>query len=206
MYVVHIFYMVSLYPDAFGSFEHDDLARYFSAPNVFCEHVIDADPAKVANFWRRAALDERGRAVNRFRAELARLCSVHDDCVRAGKIFQVEPHGVLRRALDERVIIRLVCANLDRVITVENLGIRSSSSSSAQAQNQVNRCIFLDVIVQQGSPVLQLLSGINEPLLVGRNALLVLYFCLNGVNRISRLDFQRDCFASERFHENLHLC
>jgi len=76
---------------------------------------------------------------------------------------------------------------------------------TSEAQNQMNRGLFLNVVVQQGSPVFQLFSGINEPLLVGRNALLVLYFCLNGVDCISRLDFQRNCFARERFYKDLHL-
>ena len=43
--------------------------------------------------------------------------------MRAGKIFQMEPHGVLRGAFNECVILGLVCADLDGVSAVENLGV-----------------------------------------------------------------------------------
>jgi hypothetical protein len=48
------------------------------------------------------------------------------------------------------------------------------SAAAAQAQHQVQRALLLDVVVGKGAPVLQLLAGENEALLVGGNALLVL--------------------------------
>ena len=48
--------------------------------------------------------------------------------------------------------------------------------NSTKSQHQMERGFFLDVVVGQRSFILQLLAGINEPLLVGRNALLVLDF------------------------------
>ena len=46
--------------------------------------------------------------------------------------------------------------------------------AAAQAQHQVQGGLLLDVVVGQGAPVLQLLAGEDEALLVGRDALLVL--------------------------------
>jgi hypothetical protein len=41
----------------------------------------------------------------------------------AGKVFKMEPHGVLGCLFNERVILGLICADLDGVISVENLRI-----------------------------------------------------------------------------------
>ena len=42
--------------------------------------------------------------------------------------------------------------------------------SATQTQHQVQRGFFLDVVVGQRAAVLQLLTGENQPLLVGRDA------------------------------------
>jgi hypothetical protein len=38
----------------------------------------------------------------------------------------MEPHGVLGRLFNERVILGLVCADLDGVSAVENLGVHGT--------------------------------------------------------------------------------
>ena len=43
-----------------------------------------------------------------------------------------------------------------------------------QPQDEMEGALLLDVIIRQSSSVLQLLPGEDEPLLVGRNPLLVL--------------------------------
>ena len=46
--------------------------------------------------------------------------------------------------------------------------------SAAEPQDKVEGALLLDVVVGEGAPVLQLLPGKDESLLIGRNPLLVL--------------------------------
>ena len=55
------------------------------------------------------------------------------------------------------------------------LGPAWGRPSSAKAEHQVEGGLLLDVVVGEGAPVLQLLAGEDEPLLVGRDALIVLF-------------------------------
>ena len=57
--------------------------------------------------------------------------------------------------------------------------------------------LLLDVVVGEGSAVLQLLAGENQTLLIGRDALLVLDLRLNIVDSVGRLDLESDGLASE---------
>jgi hypothetical protein len=111
----------SLDLDAFGGLEHDDFARGFGAPHVFDCQVIDAHVLHVANAGCRAFLYQCGCASDR----VGIICfrRVYNDGVRAGEVLQMEPHGVLRCSFDKCVILGLVCADLDGIIAVENLGV-----------------------------------------------------------------------------------
>lgn len=113
--------------DALGGLEHDDLAGGFGAPHTFYWQVIDAHGLKATNTKRSAFFNQHGCALNDICAVGARLHRVYDYRVRAGKILQMEPHGVLRCLFDECVILGLVCADLDRVVAVENLGVHSGT-------------------------------------------------------------------------------
>jgi len=64
--------------------------------------------------------------------------------------------------------------------------------------------LLLDVVIRQGASVLKLLSSKNEPLLVGRNALLVLNLGLDIVNGVGGLDIQSDGLACQRLDKDLH--
>jgi len=68
----------------------------------------------------------------------------------------------------------------------------------------MERRLLLNVVVGQRSFIIQLLAGINEPLLVGRNAFLVLDFGFQCADGVAGLYFQRDGFSGERLYENLH--
>ncbi len=69
----------------------------------------------------------------------------------------------------------------------------------------MERRLLLDVVVGQRAPVFELLAREDQPLLVGRDALLVLDLGLHVLDRVARLDLERDRFASQRLHEDLHL-
>ena len=75
----------------------------------------------------------------------------------------------------------------------------------AEAEHQVQRRLLLDVVVGEGAPVLQLLAGEDEPLLVRRDALLVLDLGLHVVDGVRGLHLQRDRLPRQGLHEDLHL-
>ncbi len=69
----------------------------------------------------------------------------------------------------------------------------------------MQRALLLDVVVRERAAVLELLAREDEALLVGRDALLVLDLLLHVLDRVRRLDVQRDGLARERLHKDLHL-
>jgi hypothetical protein len=68
----------------------------------------------------------------------------------------------------------------------------------------MQRRFLLHVVVRKRPAVLQLLPRKNEALLVGGDPLLVLDFALDHVNRVARLDFERDSFSGQVLHKHLH--
>ena len=65
--------------------------------------------------------------------------------------------------------------------------------------------LLLDVVVGQCAAVLELLAREDEALLVGRDALLVLYLGLDALDGVVRLDVQGNGFTSQRLDEDLHV-
>lgn len=64
--------------------------------------------------------------------------------------------------------------------------------------------LLLDVVVAQGAAILELLAREDQPLLVRRDTLLVLDLGLDDIDRVVRLDLERDRLASEGLDEDLH--
>ena len=56
---------------------------------------------------------------------------------------------------------------------------------------------LLDVIVGESTSILELLSGENQTLLVGRNAFLILDLRLDIIDSVARLNLEGDGLASE---------
>ena len=77
-------------------------------------------------------------------------------------------------------------------------------SLAAQPQHQMQSGLLLDVIVAQSAPILQLLAGKDEALLVRWNALLVLNLALHILNSIAGLHIQSNSLASKSLNEYLH--
>jgi len=76
--------------------------------------------------------------------------------------------------------------------------------TTAETENEMEGRFFLDIVVGQGAPILELLAGEDQSLLVGWDSLLILDLRLNVVDGVRRLDFEGDGLAGERFDENLH--
>ena len=65
--------------------------------------------------------------------------------------------------------------------------------------------LLLDVVVLEGSSVLELLAGEDESLLIWGNSFLILDLGLDGLNGVGLLDFESDGFTGEGFDEDLHI-
>merc|ERR1719407_90331 len=83
-------------------------------------------------------------------------------------------------------------------------GLHKDLHTAAETENQVQSRLLLDVVVRKGAPVLELLAGEDETLLIGGNALLVLDLGLDVVNGVRRLDIEGDGLAGEGLHKDLH--
>jgi len=97
-----------------------------------------------------------------------------------------------------------------RRLHLEGDGLASQSlhkdlHPSTKPKDKVQSAFLLDVVVGQGAPVLQLLAGKDETLLVRGNAFLVLDLSLHILDGIRRLHFQGDRLPSQGFHKDLHL-
>merc|ERR1711974_323658 len=76
--------------------------------------------------------------------------------------------------------------------------------SSSESENQMKSRLLLDVVVGEGSSVLQLLAGEDQSLLIWGNSLLVLDLSLDVLNAIGGLDLESDGFAGQSLDEDLH--
>ena len=83
-------------------------------------------------------------------------------------------------------------------------GLDEDLHAAAEAKNQVERRLLLDVVVRQRAAVLQLLAGEDQTLLVGRDALLVLDLLLHAVDRVRGLHIEGDRLTREGLDEDLH--
>jgi len=68
-------------------------------------------------------------------------------------------------------------------------------SPPAEAEDEVEGRLLLDVVVREGAAVLELLTGEDEALLIGGDALLVLDLRLDVVDGVRGLDIEGDGLA-----------
>ena len=101
-------------------------------------------------------------------------------------------HGTRRQAcvaLAAHVLLDVVLASK---------GSKSGlNDTTAKAQHKVQRGLLLDVVVSQGSAILQLLAGEDEALLIRGDALLVLDLLLNALDGVRRLHLEGDGLTRE---------
>ena len=67
----------------------------------------------------------------------------------------------------------------------------------------MKRRLLLNVVVAEGTAVLELFAGKDQTLLIGRDALLVLNLRLDIVNGVRRLDIEGDGLSGEGLDKNL---
>ena len=76
--------------------------------------------------------------------------------------------------------------------------------TSSQPQYEVKGALLLDVVVGEGTAVLELFAGEDKTLLVGGDTLLVLDLGLDVLDGIAGLDLEGDGFSGQGLNEDLH--
>lgn len=69
----------------------------------------------------------------------------------------------------------------------------------------MQRRLLLNVVVGEGTAILELLSGEDQPLLVRGNPFLILDLGFNVVDGVGALHLEGDGLSGEGFHKDLHL-
>ena len=83
-------------------------------------------------------------------------------------------------------------------------GLDEDLHTSSKSEDQVESGLFLDVVVGEGSAVLELLTSEDESLLIWWDTFLVLDLSLDVFNSVSWFDIKSDCLTCEGLDENLH--
>jgi len=84
-------------------------------------------------------------------------------------------------------------------------GLHEDLHTTAEAEDQVEGGLLLDVVVGEGAAVLELLASEDEALLIWGNAFLVLDLGLDVLDGVGGLDIKSDGLTGEGLDENLHL-
>merc|ERR1712158_106788 len=83
-------------------------------------------------------------------------------------------------------------------------GLDEDLHTSPQSEHKVEGALLLDVVVGEGSSVLQLLASEDQPLLIWGDSLLVLDLGLDVLDRVRGLDLKGDGLPGEGLDEDLH--
>ena len=78
------------------------------------------------------------------------------------------------------------------------------SLSTSESEDQVEGGFLLDVVIREGTSILQLLPSEDQSLLIGGNPFLILNLGLHVFNGVGWLHLQGDGLPSESLHEDLH--
>ena len=128
------------------------------------------------------------------------------------KLLASEDQALLVRR-NALLVLDLRLDVLDRVrgLDLERNGLARKSldehlHTTTQAEDEVKRRLLLDVVVAQRTAILELLASKDKALLVRGNALLVLDLGLDVLDRVGRLDLERNRLSCQGLNENLHVC
>merc|ERR1712117_216067 len=83
-------------------------------------------------------------------------------------------------------------------------GLDEDLHTTSESEDKMEGRFFLDVVVGEGSSILELLSSEDKSLLIGRNTFLVLDLGLDILDGVRWLDVEGDGLSSEGLYEDLH--
>ena len=84
-------------------------------------------------------------------------------------------------------------------------GLDKDLHTSSKSENQVESRFFLDVVIGEGSTILELLTSEDKSLLIRWDTFFVLDLGLDVFDGVCWLDIEGDGFTCEGLYENLHL-
>ena len=84
-------------------------------------------------------------------------------------------------------------------------GLNEDLHTTAEAKDEMESGLLLDVVVRKSAAVFKLLTSEDETLLIRRDALLILDLGLHVVDRVRRLDLESDGLAGQSFNKDLHV-
>jgi len=83
-------------------------------------------------------------------------------------------------------------------------GLDEDLHTTSESENKMESGLLLDVVIREGSAILELLTSEDESLLIWWDALLVLDLGLDVFDGVSWLNVQSDGLTSESLNEDLH--
>ena len=104
---------------------------------------------------------------------------------------------------DQRTVDVDIRPQRDRAALPDGSRQRVRIRDLCQPEHQMQRGVLLDVVVRQRFVLLQLLTRKDEPLLGGRDALLLLDLGLHAEHSFIRRDIQRDGLSGQRLDGDL---
>ena len=133
--------------------------------------------------------------------------------IQSSSVFQLLP-GKDEALLVGRDTLLILDFRLHIIYSIRSLDLQSyglaregldkNLHAATEPKDQVKGRLLLDIVVGKGATVLELFSGKDEALLVGRDTLLVLDLRLNIVDGVGGLDLESNGLAGEGLHEDLH--
>merc|ERR1719435_814816 len=76
-------------------------------------------------------------------------------------------------------------------------GLDKNLHTSTETEHQMQSGLLLDVVVREGATILKLFAGKDQPLLVWRNAFLILDFGFDILNGVRWFNLEGDGLASQ---------
>merc|ERR1711967_68097 len=83
-------------------------------------------------------------------------------------------------------------------------GLDEDLHTTSESEDEMEGGLLLDVVVGEGSSILELLTGEDKSLLIGWDSFLVLDLGLDVLNGVCWLDIEGDGLTSEGLDEDLH--
>ena len=102
--------------------------------------------------------------------------------------------------------VALAADGLLAVVLLGEEGEGGVVDTATKTEDEVESRLLLDIVIGEGSAILELLTGEDETLLIRGDALLVLDLGLYVVDGVGRLDIEGDGLTREGLDENLHSC
>ena len=84
-------------------------------------------------------------------------------------------------------------------------GLDEDLHTTSQSEDEMECRLLLDIVVGEGSSILELLTGEDKSLLIGWDTFLVLDLGLDVLDGVRWLNIKGDSFTGEGLDENLHL-